>query len=306
MLFTVIMRKKYMYSVVLLTILLLATWYLSTTNNADKEFSERVKVAMREVGNQLLLADQDSTSLVMPVVALKQNKHQLSFQNQLSIAPKNLVRILQESFKITKLPSNYRIEVLQCSDDEVAYSYEMINTQENSIIPCFGRVLPKKCYRIEVKFLLEKKSFYARNKAVLYSFISGVLVLLFYFYFDKKTTKDADNETGNSIVLPKDSDAYIVMGSFHFYPTQNKMLREGLEIKLSNKECELLTIFAESPNTTITRDELMKRVWEDKGVIVGRSLDTYISKLRKKLKEDTTIQLTNVHGIGYILAIDNS
>jgi DNA-binding winged helix-turn-helix (wHTH) protein len=47
----------------------------------------------------------------------------------------------------------------------------------------------------------------------------------------------------------------------------------------------------------------MKRVWEDNGVFVGRSLDTFISRLRKILKPDSTIQLTNVHGVGYKLEI---
>jgi len=45
-------------------------------------------------------------------------------------------------------------------------------------------------------------------------------------------------------------------------------------------------------------------VWEDNGVIVGRSLDTYISKLRKKLKDDASIKLINVHGVGYKLEIN--
>jgi DNA-binding response OmpR family regulator len=47
----------------------------------------------------------------------------------------------------------------------------------------------------------------------------------------------------------------------------------------------------------------MKRVWEDNGVFVGRSLDTYISKLRKKLLADDAIKLTNIHGVGYKLEI---
>ncbi|MGB1041616.1 MAG: helix-turn-helix domain-containing protein, partial [Flavobacteriales bacterium] len=63
-------------------------------------------------------------------------------------------------------------------------------------------------------------------------------------------------------------------------------------------------IFAESPNQIVKREELTKRVWEDNGVFVGRSLDTYVSKLRKKLNSDESIKLTNVHGIGYKLEID--
>ena len=95
----------------------------------------------------------------------------------------------------------------------------------------------------------------------------------------------------------------LLLGSFHFYPEQNKLIKEAVEIQLSKKECELLVIFAARPNQIIKRDELTKKVWEDNGVIVGRSLDTYISKLRKKLKDDDSIKLTNVHGVGYKLEI---
>ena len=72
---------------------------------------------------------------------------------------------------------------------------------------------------------------------------------------------------------------------------------------LSKKECELLYIFSQKPNEIITRDELTKKVWEDHGVFVGRSLDTYISKLRKLIKEDPNLKITNIHGVGYSLEI---
>ena len=46
-------------------------------------------------------------------------------------------------------------------------------------------------------------------------------------------------------------------------------------------------------------EKINKKVWEDNGVFVGRSLDTYISKLRKKLQDDDRIKITNIHGVGY-------
>ena len=53
----------------------------------------------------------------------------------------------------------------------------------------------------------------------------------------------------------------------------------------------------------IGRDQLMKEVWEDEGVIVGRSLDMFVSKLRKKLQADPRASILNVHGKGYKLVI---
>ena len=107
------------------------------------------------------------------------------------------------------------------------------------------------------------------------------------------------------VTKEKLNSRYIKIGSFQFYAEQSKLIKEAVEISLSKKECELLEIFVAKPNQIIKRDELTKRVWEDQGVFVGRSLDTYISKLRKKLKDDDSIKLTNVHGIGYKLEIVN-
>jgi DNA-binding winged helix-turn-helix (wHTH) protein len=80
-------------------------------------------------------------------------------------------------------------------------------------------------------------------------------------------------------------------------------MQKAKEINLSKKECELLEIFVANPNQIIKREELTKNVWEDNGVFVGRSLDTCISKLRKKLQVDASIQLINIHGVGYKLEI---
>ena len=64
-------------------------------------------------------------------------------------------------------------------------------------------------------------------------------------------------------------------------------------------------LLALSPNNTLDRDKLQKEVWENEGVIVTRSLDVFISRLRKKLEKDPNVRLTNVHGKGYKLEIDS-
>ena len=295
MLFTTIMRRI-IYSVLVFVIILSSIWMLSNPRDNNNGFSEKVKIALRDAGNQLLLANQDSTSLVLPVIALEQSKYELSFQNKLSLEPDSLVSIIKKSLKKLDLPEHYRVEVIQCLDEEVAYSYEMLYAEEKSIIPCKGRVLPESCYEVEVSFTEKKVSFFSR-KRVLYGFlfIASFILLVEFLLHKRKHT-----------ALPNESNGkYNRIGSFKFYPEQNKLIKEAIEINLSKKECELLAIFIANPNQIIKRDELTKKVWEDNGVFVGRSLDTYISKLRKKLKADNSIKLTNVHGVGYKLEITN-
>ena len=80
----------------------------------------------------------------------------------------------------------------------------------------------------------------------------------------------------------------------------NQILQIGnQEEKLTYREVKLLRLLCQHPNKLLERDFLLKEVWEDEGIFVGRSLDVFISRLRKLLKNDTKIQISNVHGIGY-------
>jgi len=289
--FTRIMSRRNIYTIVGIIAVLFSTWFFLGSGE-DKSFSENVKVILRDVGHQLLLSNKDSTSLVLPVIEVDRSKYRILFQNKLAIEPGNLVSIIQKNFKKTSLSSNYLVEVINCTTHEVAYSYKMKNTKENNIISCIGRVLEENCYTIEISFKDHKTI--ESNQTVLYVLaIIAFMILLFIFYRRRKVPH-----------IEKSNDQHTDLGKFKFYPEQNKLVKEAVEISLSKKECELLSIFIAKPNQIIKREELMKRVWEDNGVIVGRSLDTYISKLRKKLKDDASIKISNVHGVGYKLEVD--
>ena len=284
------MNKKKIYLYIITAILVFFVWLFSNFETNKEGFSERVKVSLREVGNQLLLSNQDSTSLVLPVIEIDESKFQLSFENTLTFEPSTLVTFVRNSFQKGRLPEYYRVEVIQCTNEEVAYSYQMSDQKESTIIPCIGRYLPDDCYTIKIRFINNETSFFGKE-TLLYLFVFIILIeLLFY-------------KRKQSIISEKVNPGSLRVGSFQFYPEQNKLVKKAKEISLSKKECELLAIFVARPNEIIKRDELTKKVWEDNGVIVGRSLDTYISKLRKKLQEDTSIKLTNVHGVGYKLEI---
>lgn len=266
---------------------------LFTSCTTNENLSERVKVSLRNVGHQLLLSNADTTSLVLPVQQLSESTFKLSFQNNLKIEPDGLVTLVNRSFKKSSFPSNYILEVKNCDDEEVVYSYEMQKKEEKAIIPCKGRALPTNCYFIEVQFL--KISTSNNNQFIFYGLLVLIAVLVGFVFQKKRKNKTAKTNNLTNVVN---------LGIFEFYPEQNKLVKQAVEISLSKKECELLEILISRPNEIIKREELTKRVWEDNGVVVGRSLDTYISKLRKKLKDDTSIKITNIHGVGYKLEID--
>ena len=93
------------------------------------------------------------------------------------------------------------------------------------------------------------------------------------------------------------------LGSVQFDAKNRKFSINDTTIELTATESRVLLIFASSPNEIVERSRLQKEIWEDDGVIVGRSLDMFISKLRKKLEIDPNIKIVVIRGKGYRLEI---
>ena len=97
----------------------------------------------------------------------------------------------------------------------------------------------------------------------------------------------------------------VTLGAALFDANNRKLMINGKTIELTGTETRVLRIFALSPNETIARSRLQKEIWEDEGVIVGRSLDMFISKLRKRLEPDPNLSIVVIRGKGYKLEINS-
>jgi two-component system OmpR family response regulator len=91
------------------------------------------------------------------------------------------------------------------------------------------------------------------------------------------------------------------LGSFHFNPKLRELSHNGIMQTLSPKENELLKMLAEHKNDLLPREQALKRIWGSDTYFNGRSMDVYIAKLRKYLKDDTNIEIVNIHGNGFRL-----
>ena len=91
------------------------------------------------------------------------------------------------------------------------------------------------------------------------------------------------------------------IGSFTF-DTQKQILSRGeKQTKLTTKESELLSLLCAHANEILQRDFALKTIWIDDNYFNARSMDVYITKLRKHLKEDESVEIINIHGKGYKL-----
>jgi DNA-binding response OmpR family regulator len=91
------------------------------------------------------------------------------------------------------------------------------------------------------------------------------------------------------------------LGGFHFNPRLRELTANGKTITLSPKESQLLRMLCEYRNDLLPRDIALKRIWGSDTYFNGRSMDVYIAKLRKYLKEDERIEIVNIHGNGFRL-----
>jgi hypothetical protein len=93
------------------------------------------------------------------------------------------------------------------------------------------------------------------------------------------------------------------LGKFLFDIKGQRLLLESEVFSLTDKECKVLQLLHNNFGELIPRDTLMQEVWINEGVITGRSLDMFVSKLRKKLSGDPDLRITNIHGKGYRLEV---
>jgi DNA-binding response OmpR family regulator len=93
------------------------------------------------------------------------------------------------------------------------------------------------------------------------------------------------------------------LGKYHFNPRLRELIIDGKTQTLSPKENELLKMLSEYKNDLLSREIALKKIWGSDTYFNGRSMDVYIAKLRKYLKEDPKLEIVNIHGNGFRLVV---
>lgn len=91
------------------------------------------------------------------------------------------------------------------------------------------------------------------------------------------------------------------IGKYTFDTQKQVLVADGKMQKLTTKECELLALLCSHVNEILERNYALKAIWVDDNYFNARSMDVYITKLRKLLKDDPDIEIINIHGKGYKL-----
>ncbi|MBN9298437.1 MAG: winged helix-turn-helix transcriptional regulator [Filimonas sp.] len=286
-------RRKYLWGLILLLLISVIYVAFSTTGSEDFDIARR-EVLLRKIGDELLTQSGDNKSRVLPVKKITENEYQISFENQLTFQPDSLVNTTRRLLAEDPLARDYVVNVLNCDNSSVAYGYAISNNKKDDIVACRGRVQPKGCYIVNIKFkpvgINTAKNGYVLGSLSFLAFVG----LIFLRYVKPRRTLVDDQNTDT-----------VTLGSILFDAKNRKLVINGNTINLTGTETRVLHIFASAPNQAIERSRLQKEIWEDEGVIVGRSLDMFISKLRKKLELDPNINIVVIRGKGYKLEVSS-
>jgi hypothetical protein len=286
-------KRNYLWGWLILPIVSVICVAFSMTGPDDFD-SARREILLRRIGHELLLQSGDRTSRVLPVKKIATNEYQISFEHAFAFQPDSLVNTTRRLLANDPLASAYVVNVLNCANASVAYGYAISNHTKDDIVACIGRRQPVACYIIDIKF--KPTGLATPTNGYLLGSLTVLALAGFVFFRSAKPRRSLPDSQPTGM---------FTLGSTSFDTGARKLLIHGTSIDLTRTETRVLRIFAASPNEAIERSRLQKEIWEDEGVIVGRSLDMFISKLRKKLELDPNLKIVVIRGKGYKLEISS-
>ena len=95
------------------------------------------------------------------------------------------------------------------------------------------------------------------------------------------------------------------IGSYEFDSKLRSISRNDEKQKLSPKEADLLKLLCQNKNELLSRETALNKIWGEDGYFTARSMDVFITKLRKYLKDDPNVEIKNIHGSGFLLEVPN-
>ncbi|WP_459213089.1 winged helix-turn-helix domain-containing protein [Aquimarina rhabdastrellae] len=294
-------------------VVFIGAFFALANSYGQRTEEQHIKVAMRMIGHELLLAAKDSTSRILPITQKSMNTYEISFDTEFQFRPEIIVKTIDHVIQTTQIANHYIVELEDCMSKEIVYSYEIATVTKKDIIPCLTREMPKACYQILLTILDNEKRTEELvstmkssprktttisnqgNRYWEYTIVGVTLVvcLIGSGFWIKKKKRVEKNEIYK-----------ITIGAYEFDKQNMKLQYKDQHTELTSKETDLLVLLHSSVNKTVEREVLLKEVWGDEGDYIGRTLDVYISKLRKKLANDTTIKIINIRGVGYKLIIN--
>lgn len=252
---------------------------------------DQINLALRRTADRLLRASGDSTSRI-PAVE-QTNAHTWRIQLQQGFSYDTLPHILQASLDLYGIHRAYEVMIRQCGSAAIDLGFHQRDFLKEGQVPCGGRDAPAGCHYIEIVFQATDRSSAFPVQAILLATVALIGIGGGWWWYRRRTSPDQPTDEA-------DGD-WLSFGQSRLHLAGHVLVSGGVRQTLTYREAKLLRFFASHPDQVLERDIILREVWADEGVQVGRSIDMFVSRLRKKLKGDPTISIAAVHGLGYKL-----
>ncbi|MGB4818171.1 MAG: winged helix-turn-helix domain-containing protein [Saprospiraceae bacterium] len=281
-------QKKLLLIPILLGVLFLVN---AQPDGPQSISAEKVNLALRRTADGLLRLSGDSTSRIPAIEQAGPGVWRVRLLQ--AFRYEQLPAMLQSSLDVYGIKNPYEVTVRNCENATIDLGFHQTDFLNNGTVPCAGREMPVGCHYIEITFLDSSP-----KKSLLYNKAGYLFLILltlggFWFFRQKKSMQsEITSDSGEDLLEIGNSRLDVAGQVLHC---------NGVPQSLTFRETKLLRLFANSPDKLLERDFILREVWADEGVLVGRSIDVFVSRLRKKLAADPTVGLVAVHGVGYRL-----
>jgi len=263
-----------------------------------RQFSQQVNLAMRQAADRLLDLAGDSTHAIPPVEEVSGSEYLLRLENNFSYD--SLPAYLEEALAQFGIQEKYYVSVHDCITDFLTLGYAS-ETFKAGDTPCSGRAHPVGCYNLSVVFPERAKK--TGGNGLAWAGLVALVVAAMAIGYAVKPLKNNKLEVAEQTPQTTGAAAFIQIGNTQFDPANQFVQIGELRQPITFREAKLLHFFVQHQNQVLERDAILAAVWEDEGIIVGRSLDVFVSRLRKILQKDPALRIANVHGVGYRLEV---
>lgn len=289
-------KTRYQISINYLSLFILVI--LFTGNLQAKSIpADKIQVSIRSALDKMYDLEQDSFSTIPPVI---QTENDFTVTLQKPINYDTFPHFLHSELSNRNIDLEYNVQISRCVGDSIILTYDRLSFV-NANTPCKSRHTDYDCQILKITFHEEERSSVAVPLILSFTILS--LGLLGFIFIKKKEPSEGSAENDTS---ERNQPKAYTLGNTIFIP-DNQLLRFTNEEKtLTHRECKLLEYFAKNPNLILKRDDITDAVWKEDGIITGRSLDVFVSRLRKLLSLDDRLQIKNIHGVGYKLEISSN
>ncbi len=260
-----------------------AIWFSKAYDASATQFDHSVSVALFSV------ADTMSENAIVE----KRSSNYFYVKMNCPASSQVIDTMIQKEFLIRDLALDYELGVYNAEDDSLVHGKYVSASAPTLAREADDREL-NLCNK-DFAVLFPEKESYLVSQLDLWIYSSLVLIIIssVFVHFLAGTKHTNTPGTKKSMSL----------GNSHLDLHNRKLIVNGIVYQLTYKEFSILKLFFEHPNEVIERYVFLQKVWEKDGFFVERSMDVFISRIRKYLRADHSIKIENLRSIGYRLCV---